>query len=382
MKAGATLLNMEFVQFHPTGMVWPPSVKGILVTESVRGDGGVLKNSEGKRFMFDYVPASSASSTPRPRRRPTAGTPTPTTTAARRSCCPATRSPARSTPRSRPAAAPRAAASSSTSRPGCPPTRSARSCRRCTTSSRSWPTSTSRRSRWRSARPATTSWAASRSTRTPRPPWCPGLFAAGEVLRRHARLQPARRQLAVRPAGVRPPRRRWAPREYVDALGGSRPAVTDDDVEAAQTEAEAPFDRRRRREPLRDPRRPAADDERPGRHHPHARTRWSRRSSELEELKARAKKITVAGRQGLQPGLAPGARPANMLIVSECVARAALIREESRGGHTRDDFPAMSAEWRKVNLVCRADGGRRRGRAAAAAGDAARAARRCSTVTS
>src|ERR671930_122550 len=56
MRAGATLINMEFVQFHPTGMVWPPSVKGILVTESVRGDGGVLKNSDGKRFMFDYVP--------------------------------------------------------------------------------------------------------------------------------------------------------------------------------------------------------------------------------------------------------------------------------------------------------------------------------------
>ena len=47
---------MEFVQFHPTGMVWPPSVRGILVTESVRGDGGVLRNSEGKRFMFDYIP--------------------------------------------------------------------------------------------------------------------------------------------------------------------------------------------------------------------------------------------------------------------------------------------------------------------------------------
>ena len=56
MQAGATLVNMEFVQFHPTGMVWPPSVKGILVTESVRGDGGVLTNSEGKRFMFNYVP--------------------------------------------------------------------------------------------------------------------------------------------------------------------------------------------------------------------------------------------------------------------------------------------------------------------------------------
>ena len=47
---------MEFVQFHPTGMVWPPSVRGILVTEAVRGDGGVLRNSEGKRFMFDYIP--------------------------------------------------------------------------------------------------------------------------------------------------------------------------------------------------------------------------------------------------------------------------------------------------------------------------------------
>src|SRR5512132_3565007 len=56
LRAGATLINMEFLQFHPTGMVWPPSVKGILVTESVRGDGGVLRNSEGKRFMFDYVP--------------------------------------------------------------------------------------------------------------------------------------------------------------------------------------------------------------------------------------------------------------------------------------------------------------------------------------
>ena len=56
LRAGSTLVNMEFVQFHPTGMVWPPSVKGILVTESVRGDGGVLRNSEGNRFMFNYVP--------------------------------------------------------------------------------------------------------------------------------------------------------------------------------------------------------------------------------------------------------------------------------------------------------------------------------------
>jgi len=55
-QAGAELMDMEFVQFHPTGMVWPPSVRGILVTEGVRGEGGVLRNKDGKRFMFDDVP--------------------------------------------------------------------------------------------------------------------------------------------------------------------------------------------------------------------------------------------------------------------------------------------------------------------------------------
>nr|MBP9664893.1 FAD-binding protein [Pyrinomonadaceae bacterium] len=54
--AGAELIDMEFVQFHPTGMIWPPSVRGILVTEGVRGEGGILQNSEGRRFMFDDIP--------------------------------------------------------------------------------------------------------------------------------------------------------------------------------------------------------------------------------------------------------------------------------------------------------------------------------------
>ncbi|MEK7770208.1 MAG: fumarate reductase/succinate dehydrogenase flavoprotein subunit [candidate division NC10 bacterium] len=56
LEAGAELIDMECIQFHPTGMVWPPSVRGILVTEGVRGDGGTLTNSEGKRFMFNYIP--------------------------------------------------------------------------------------------------------------------------------------------------------------------------------------------------------------------------------------------------------------------------------------------------------------------------------------
>ena len=62
-EAGAELIDMEFNQFHPTGMVWPPSVKGILVTEGVRGEGGIMKNSEGKRFMFDYIPEKFANET-------------------------------------------------------------------------------------------------------------------------------------------------------------------------------------------------------------------------------------------------------------------------------------------------------------------------------
>ncbi len=62
-EAGAELMDMEFTQFHPTGMVWPPSVAGILVTEGVRGEGGILKNQEGSRFMFDYIPERFASET-------------------------------------------------------------------------------------------------------------------------------------------------------------------------------------------------------------------------------------------------------------------------------------------------------------------------------
>jgi succinate dehydrogenase / fumarate reductase flavoprotein subunit len=61
--AGADLMDMEFIQFHPTGMVWPPSVRGILVTEGVRGEGGILTNSTGRRFMFDDIPDAYKSST-------------------------------------------------------------------------------------------------------------------------------------------------------------------------------------------------------------------------------------------------------------------------------------------------------------------------------
>ena len=106
--AGAELMDLEFTQFHPTGMVWPLSVRGILVTEGVRGDGGILLNSNGERFMFGYIPECS-----------------------------------------------------STSPPAVRPSSSGASYRRCTTSSSSSPRSTSPSSRWRSVRRCTTSWAGS-----------------------------------------------------------------------------------------------------------------------------------------------------------------------------------------------------------------------------
>jgi succinate dehydrogenase / fumarate reductase flavoprotein subunit len=76
----------------------------------------------------------------------------------------------------------------------------------------------------------------------------------------------------------------------------------------------------------------------------------------IEELKSRAKRISVVGDKVFNPGWHLTLDLDSMLIVSECIARSALMREESRGGHTRDDFPTMNDEWRKVNLVCRPDG--------------------------
>jgi succinate dehydrogenase / fumarate reductase, flavoprotein subunit len=78
--------------------------------------------------------------------------------------------------------------------------------------------------------------------------------------------------------------------------------------------------------------------------------------TKLEELKVRERNVTVEGHRQFNPGWHLALDLRNMLAVSECVARAALIREESRGGHTRDDFPKMEPEWRKINLICSLDG--------------------------
>jgi succinate dehydrogenase / fumarate reductase flavoprotein subunit len=137
---------------------------------------------------------------------------------------------------------------------------------------------------------------------------------------------------------------------YVKGLHADYPAVTDAQVNACVAEALAPFD---------------AHGETAYELHEELQQCMNdlvgiiRKASEvqdalerLEKLKERAKDVSVAGGRAFNPGWHLALDLHNMLQVCECIARAALIREESRGGHTRDDHPGMSPEWRKVNLIC------------------------------
>jgi succinate dehydrogenase / fumarate reductase flavoprotein subunit len=354
MKAGATLVNMEFVQFHPTGMVWPPSVKGILVTESVRGDGGVLKNSEGKRFMFDYVPAVF--------RKQYAET----EEEADRwySDADNNRRPPELLPRDEVARAINTEVKAGRGSPA----------GGVFLDIASRLPAVEIRKRLPSMYHQFKELADVDITAEPMEvgPTChyvmggvevdadtaaakvPGLFAAGEVAGgMHGSNRLGGNSLSDllvfgRRAGL-------GAAEYVDALGQARPVITDHDVEVAQKEAEAPFS--------------GSGGENPYAIHAdlqqmmndlvgiiRTEAEVAQALVELEKLKGRTRSMTVQGDKAFNPGWHLALDLPNMLLVSECVARAALIREESRGGHTREDHPTMSAEWRKVNLICRPDG--------------------------
>ncbi len=143
-EAGAELRDTEMVQFHPTGMVWPPGVRGILVTEGVRGEGGILKNSEGERFMLRYDPKKKELS----------------------SRDVVARSIYREVQEGRGSEHGGAYLDISHQAGG---RLSSASCRRCTSSFSRWRTSTSPDSRWKWRRPSTTPWAGSGSRPKPEP---------------------------------------------------------------------------------------------------------------------------------------------------------------------------------------------------------------------
>ncbi|MGW0077774.1 fumarate reductase/succinate dehydrogenase flavoprotein subunit [Streptomyces cellulosae] len=358
LLAGAPLLNMEFVQFHPTGMVWPPSVKGILVTESVRGDGGVLRNSEGKRFMFDYVPdvfkekyaqseeeADRWYDDPDHNRRPPELLPRDEVARAINAEVKAgrgsphggvfldvsTRMPAEVVKRRLPSmyhqfkelADVDITAEPMEVGPTCHYVMGGIA--------------------------VDSDSAAARGV--------PGLFAAGEVAGgMHGSNRLGGNSLSDLLVFGRRAGRHAA--DHALARTGVRPHADDAQVDAAAAEALRPFSAEGE-EPADGP------PENPYTLHQELQQTMNdlvgiiRREHEmrqalqkLAELRARARRAGVEGHRQFNPGWHLALDLRNMLLVSECVARAALERTESRGGHTREDHAAMDRAWRNVNLLC------------------------------
>jgi succinate dehydrogenase / fumarate reductase flavoprotein subunit len=353
LRAGGTLINMEFLQFHPTGMVWPPSVKGILVTESVRGDGGVLRNSDGKRFMFDYVPDVF--------RRQYAET----EEEADRWYADAdnNRRPPELLPRDEVARAINTEVKEGRGTPAGGVLLDV---------STRLPADVIRKklpSMYHQFREL----ADVDITKQPMEvgPTChyvmggvevdpdtagaavSGLFAAGEVSGgMHGSNRLGGNSLSdLLVFGKRAGEHAAA---YADGLP-MRPRVAEADVEVAVDTALAPLSRDGGENPylLQQELQEVMG----------SLVGIIRRRSELEEsltrlaeLKERVAKVGATGGRRYNPGWHLALDLRNMLLVSECTARAALEREESRGGHTREDFPAMDPHWRQVNLVCSFDG--------------------------
>ena len=359
LRAGASLLNMEFVQFHPTGMVWPPSVKGILVTESVRGDGGVLRNSEGKRFMFSYIPEVFRTqyaeteeegdrwyTDPDNNKRPPELLPRDEVARAINSEVKAgrgspaggvfldvsTRLPAADIIKKLPSMHHqfKELADVDITKE---PMEVGPTCHYVMGGVEVDPDSAQSR--------------------------VPGLYAAGEVAGgMHGSNRLGGNSLSdLLVFGKRAGDHAAA---YADSLGDARPTVNDEDIENAIRAALAPF-------LIED--RP--DQARENAYTIHAELQQTmndlvgiiRKADEIElalkkldELRHRAAVATVQGAREFNPGWHLAIDLQNMLLISECIARAALTREESRGGHTRDDFPGMNPEWRKLNLVLALEG--------------------------
>ncbi|MEU8519113.1 fumarate reductase/succinate dehydrogenase flavoprotein subunit [Streptomyces sp. NPDC048577] len=367
LMAGAPLVNMEFVQFHPTGMVWPPSVKGILVTESVRGDGGVLRDSAGRRFMFDYVPEVFKEKYARTEEEADRWYENPEDN----------RRPPELLPRDEVARAINAEVKAGRGSPhgGVFLDVSTR-----------MPAEVIRRrlpSMYHQFKELADVDITAEAMEVG--PTChyvmggvavdsdsaaalgvPGLFAAGEVAGgMHGSNRLGGNSLSDllvfgRRAGLHAAAYAAA---YTARTG--RVSAPESEVASAASAALAPFG--------------AADGvpeadggrggpaENPYTLHQELQQTMNdlvgiiRREAEMAEalkriagLRARARRAGVEGHRQFNPGWHLALDLRNMLLVSECVARSALERTESRGGHTREDRPSMERRWRPVNLLCRA----------------------------
>jgi succinate dehydrogenase / fumarate reductase flavoprotein subunit len=350
--AGADLVDMEFVQFHPTGMVWPPSVRGLLVTEGVRGDGGVLRNAEGRRFMFDYIPEMFRSETAETEEEADRWYDD------------------RENNRRTPDLLPRdevARAINTEIKEG-----------RGTAHGGVFLDIASRKPADYIQRRLPSMYHQFKEladvdiTKEPMEigPTChyvmggievdpdtelsavTGLYAVGECSGgMHGSNRLGGNSLSDllvfgRRAGE-------AAAAYVADLS-ERPTVSDESTRAGEWNALAPFHSEGGDNPYtiqQDLQQTMNDLVGIIR----TKTELEEALTEIEALKERAATMTVEGHRQYNPGWHLAIDLRNMLLVSESIAKAALAREESRGGHTRDDFPKPSPEWGTKNLVVRVD---------------------------
>ncbi|HVU60403.1 MAG TPA: fumarate reductase/succinate dehydrogenase flavoprotein subunit [Mycobacteriales bacterium] len=348
LSAGASLINMEFIQFHPTGMVWPLSVRGLLITESVRGEGGVLRNSEGKRFMFDYITDYFKAETADTEEEADRWYDDHINN----------RRPPELLPRDEVARAINAEIKAGRGSPhggvylDIATRRSAADIHK----------------RLPSMYHQFKELADVDITKEPMEvaPTChyvmggvevdadtqaasvPGLYAVGECSGgMHGSNRLGGNSLSD--LLVFGKRAGDSAAEYVRKLT-RRPAAAPAAVAQAEAAALAPF---------------ASS----GGENPHAiqhelqeqmfalvgiirtASEMEQALREVEKLKARAAQITVEGGRAYNPGWHTALDLKSMLLVSEAVGKAALTRTESRGGHTRDDYPKTDPEWGKVNLI-------------------------------
>jgi len=353
LKAGANLVDMEFLQFHPTGMVWPPSVRGILVTESVRGEGGVLTNNVGERFMFKYIPdvfkdkyADNEAEADRwyldqdNNRRPPELLPRDEVARAINSEVKAGRG---------------------TEHGGV-----------FLDVSKRIPADVIKKrlpSMWHQFYELAGVDITKEAMEVG--PTChyvmggvevepdnaaavgvPGLFAAGEVAGgMHGSNRLGGNSLSDllvfgRRAGM-------GAVEYVKNNGAN--PVSDAAIKTAAARIEAPFSRE-------------GGENSYSLHAElqevtHNLVGIIRTGKEVEEaivkiadIRKRSANVSVAGGRKFNPGFHLAFDLDNMLLVAESTAKSALRREESRGGHTRDDFPGMNSTWRQVNHISSFDG--------------------------
>ena len=356
--AGADLIDMEFVQFHPTGMVWPPSVRGTLITEGVRGEGGVLKNKNGERFMFRSVPdmfkgdfaeteeeakrwvtAVAADKRPDARRPPELLTRDVVARAIRKEVIEGRGSPHGGVFLD--IASQRSHDEIIRKLPGMyhqfkeladvditkDPMEVGPTCHYMMGGVRVDPET-------------------QEST-------VPGLFAAGEV---SGGMHGANRLGGNSLSDLLVFGKRAGEFAAIHAQGRSTPpTINQDEVDAIARESLAPFD--------------PAEGENPYAIHEDLRAMMQRRVGivrsgedleialeELKKLRARASRVKSGGNIQYNPGWHLALDLKNMIDISEAVTRAALTRTESRGGHTREDFPESDKEWGRRNLVIRQDG--------------------------